>query len=110
MEESLSTIVEGMLHPSPVDKLDVKLILVLCVHLLAVGVMYGRITSDISTMKETLAGYNESFSALALSVSSLKTDLATIVGERRQEAATTQEIKERLLRLEQSTWKGDRRS
>lgn len=34
--------------------LDWKLVLVLVVHVLAVGVMYGRITSDIEYMKKSI--------------------------------------------------------
>lgn len=37
------------------DKIDWKFAIVLILHLLAVGTMYGRITSEVTTMGSTIA-------------------------------------------------------
>lgn len=85
-----------------VDKVDWKFALVLALHLMAVGVMYGRITSEVSNISAIAIESKLAIDGIRRTVGSIEVGLASLEAGRG-------ELSRRVDRLEAEAWGREKR-
>lgn len=81
-----------------VDKLDWKFAIVLILHLLAVGAMYGRITTEVSTMGAAISELKEDVKRVKATTEDTSRSVAIMVEKSKDNS-------ERIKAIEQFIWR-----
>lgn len=102
--ETSSTTPTLIPHPEGMDKVDWKFVLVLAVHLLAVGVMYGRMSAQQDVITEKVSESKLSIDGLRLSVDAFSNKMAILETQRSSDAKAIADNASRLNQLEREYW------
>lgn len=86
------------------EKIDWKLMAVLGVHLLAVGTMYGRITSDVTRTGDAVHELKASVEDVRKLIDVSSIQIATLAEGRKSDLANDEAVRQRLSRIESSIW------
>lgn len=86
-------------------KLDWKFILVLAIHLIAVGAMYGRITLQVDNTQTSITEVKKSLDEVKSKVDDGVDQVHNLTLSRKFDAEAAADLKSRISKIEDSLWR-----